>query len=153
PILIKNTPEGAREYVVPSRIYPGKFFVLPQSPQIFKQLSMVAGFDRYYQIARCFRDEDPRADRQPEFTQVDIEMSFIDEADIYALGQGLVNALFKDVLGDETQTPSQRIPFDEAMEKCGPNKPDLRFDLPLVNVTAIAGRSDFKVFKDVVTRG
>jgi len=153
PILIKNTPEGAREYVVPSRIYPGKFFVLPQSPQIFKQLSMIAGFDRYYQIARCFRDEDPRADRQPEFTQVDIEMSFIDEDDIYALGEGLMKAVFKEVLGEDIQTPFPRLTFDESMEKYGNDKPDMRFDLPLVNLTEVAGRSDFKVFKDVVSRG
>jgi aspartyl-tRNA synthetase len=153
PILIKNTPEGAREYVVPSRVYPGKFFVLPQSPQIFKQLSMISGLDRYYQIARCFRDEDPRADRQPEFTQVDIEMSFIDEEDIYAVGEGVIKAIFKEVLGVDLKTPFPHIPFNEAMDKYGSDKPDLRFDLPMVNVTAIAAKSDFKVFKDVVTRG
>ncbi len=152
PILIKNTPEGAREYVVPSRIYPGKFFVLPQSPQIFKQLSMISGLDRYYQIARCFRDEDPRADRQPEFTQVDIEMSFIDEDDIYSVGEGVMKTVFKEVLGVELKTPFPHIPFAEAMEKYGSDKPDLRFDLPMVNVTAIAAQSDFKVFKDVVGR-
>ncbi|HVM33218.1 MAG TPA: aspartate--tRNA ligase [bacterium] len=153
PILIKNTPEGAREYVVPSRIYPGKFFVLPQSPQLFKQLSMISGLDRYYQIARCFRDEDPRADRQPEFTQVDIEMSFIDEDDIYAVGEGVMKTVFKEVLGLDLKTPFPHIPFTEAMEKYGSDKPDLRFDLPMVNVTAIAEKSDFKVFKDVVGRG
>ncbi len=153
PILIKNTPEGAREYVVPSRIYPGKFFVLPQSPQIFKQLSMISGLDRYYQIARCFRDEDPRADRQPEFTQVDIEMSFIDEDDIYGVGEGVLKAIFKEVLGVDLKTPFPHISFNEAMDKYGSDKPDLRFDLPMVNVTAIAAKSDFKVFKDVVTRG
>lgn len=153
PILIKNTPEGAREYVVPSRVYPGKFFVLPQSPQIFKQLSMIAGLDRYYQIARCFRDEDPRADRQPEFTQVDIEMSFIDEDDIYAVGEGVLKAIFKEVLGVDLKTPFPHIPFSEAMDKYGSDKPDLRFDLPMVNMTAIVVKSDFKVFKDVVTRG
>ena len=153
PILIKNTPEGAREYVVPSRVYPGKFYVLPQSPQLFKQLSMVAGLDRYYQIARCFRDEDPRADRQPEFTQVDIEMSFIDEDDIYALGEGIMKAVFKAVLDEDIQTPFPRLSFEEAMDKYGSDKPDMRFDLPMVNVTAIAGKSDFKVFKDVVSRG
>jgi aspartyl-tRNA synthetase len=153
PILIKNTPEGAREYVVPSRIYPGKFFVLPQSPQLFKQLSMISGLDRYYQIARCFRDEDPRADRQPEFTQVDIEMSFIDEDDIYAIGEGVMKAVFKEVLGVELKTPFPHISFNEAMDKYGSDKPDLRFDLPMVNVTSIADKSDFKVFKDVVSRG
>jgi aspartyl-tRNA synthetase len=153
PILIKNTPEGAREYVVPSRVYPGKFYVLPQSPQLFKQLSMIAGLDKYYQIARCFRDEDPRADRQPEFTQVDIEMSFIDEDDIYAVGEGVMKAVFKEVLGVELQTPFPRLTFDEAMEKYGSDKPDMRFDLPLVNVSAIAAKSDFKVFKDVIERG
>jgi len=153
PILIKNTPEGAREYVVPSRIYPGKFFVLPQSPQIFKQLSMISGLDRYYQIARCFRDEDPRADRQPEFTQVDIEMSFIDEDDIYAVGEGLIKAIFKDVLNDDLKTPFPHISFHDAMEKYGSDKPDLRFDLPMVNVTEISAKSDFKVFKEVIGRG
>ncbi len=153
PILIKNTPEGAREYVVPSRIYPGKFFVLPQSPQLFKQLSMISGLDRYYQIARCFRDEDPRAYRQPEFTQVDIEMSFIDEDDIYALGEGIMKTLFKEVLGQDLKTPFPHIAFCDAMEKYGSDKPDLRFDLPMGNVTAISAKSDFKVFKDVVTRG
>src|SRR5579871_1562717 len=153
PILIKNTPEGAREYVVPSRVYPGKFYVLPQSPQLFKQLSMISGLDRYYQIARCFRDEDPRADRQPEFTQVDIEMSFIDEDDIYALGEGVMKAVFKEVLGQEIKAPFPHITFNEAMDKYGSDKPDLRFDLPMVNVTAIAAKSDFKVFKDVITRG
>ena len=153
PILIKNTPEGAREYVVPSRVYPGKFYVLPQSPQIFKQLSMVAGLDRYYQIARCFRDEDPRADRQPEFTQVDIEMSFIDEDDIYGLGEGIMKNVIKEVMGEDIETPFPRITFEESMNKYGNDKPDLRFDMPMVDVTAIAGKSDFKVFKDVVTRG
>lgn len=153
PILIKNTPEGAREYVVPSRVYPGKFYVLPQSPQLFKQLSMIAGLDKYYQIARCFRDEDPRADRQPEFTQVDIEMSFIDEDDIYAVGEGVMKAVFKEVLGVDLKTPFERIPFDEAMEKYGSDKPDMRFDLPMVDVSAVAAKSDFKVFKDVLGRG
>lgn len=153
PILIKNTPEGAREYVVPSRVYPGKFYVLPQSPQIFKQLSMVAGLDRYYQIARCFRDEDPRADRQPEFTQVDIEMSFIDEDDIYGLGEGIMKNVFKEVLGEDIKTPFPRISFEESMNKYGNDKPDIRFDMLMVDVTVIAGKSDFKVFKDVVTRG
>ena len=153
PILIKNTPEGAREYVVPSRVYPGKFYVLPQSPQLFKQLSMISGLDRYYQIARCFRDEDPRADRQPEFTQVDIEMSFIDEDDIYAVGEGVMKAVFKEVLGVDLKTPFPHISFNEAMDKYGSDKPDLRFDLPMVNVTDIAAKSDFKVFKDVIARG
>ncbi len=153
PILIKNTPEGAREYVVPSRIYPGKFFVLPQSPQLFKQISMISGLDRYYQIARCFRDEDPRADRQPEFTQVDIEMSFIDEDDIYAIGEGVMKTVFKEILDVDLVTPFPHIPFNEAMEKYGSDKPDLRFDLPMVNVTTIANQADFKVFKDVIGRG
>jgi len=153
PILIKNTPEGAREYVVPSRVSPGKFFVLPQSPQLMKQTCMIAGLDRYYQIARCFRDEDLRADRQPEFTQVDIEMSFADEDDIYAIGEGVMKTVFKDVLGEDLKTPFPRITYEEAMERYGTDKPDLRFDLPLVDVTAIATKSDFKVFKDVTSRG
>jgi len=153
PILIKNTPEGAREYVVPSRVNPGKFFVLPQSPQQLKQICMISGLDKYYQIAKCFRDEDLRADRQPEFTQIDIEMSFIEEEDIYRLGEGLMKSIFKAALGEDIQTPFQRMTYDEAMGKYGSDKPDMRFDLPMVDVTATAAKSDFKVFKDVVGRG
>jgi aspartyl-tRNA synthetase len=153
PILIKNTPEGAREYVVPSRVNPGKFFVLPQSPQQLKQICMVAGMDKYYQVAKCFRDEDLRADRQPEFTQIDIEMSFIEEEDIYRLGEGLMKAVFKAALGVDIQTPFHRMTHAEAVGRYGSDKPDMRFDLPLTDVTAIAAKSDFKVFKDVTSRG
>ncbi len=153
PILIKNTPEGSREYVVPSRVNPGKFFVLPQSPQQLKQTCMIAGLDKYFQIAKCFRDEDLRADRQPEFTQIDIEMSFIDEEDIYRVGEGLMKAIFKGALGEDLKIPFQRLTYDEAVERYGNDKPDLRFDLPLVNVSVIAAKSDFKVFKDVIARG
>jgi aspartyl-tRNA synthetase len=153
PILIKNTPEGAREYVVPSRVNPGKFFVLPQSPQQLKQICMISGLDKYYQIAKCFRDEDLRADRQPEFTQIDIEMSFIDEEDIYRLGEGLMKSIFKAALGEDIQTPFQRMTYEEAVGKYGSDKPDMRFDLPMVDVSAIAAKSDFKVFKDVIARG
>jgi len=153
PILIKNTPEGAREYVVPSRVSPGKFFVLPQSPQQLKQICMVAGLDKYYQIAKCFRDEDLRADRQPEFTQIDIEMSFIDEEDIYKLGEGLMKKIFKETLGVDITTPFERISYDEAMEKYGTDKPDMRFALPMVNVGAVVAKAQFKVFNDVLGRG
>ena len=153
PILIKNTPEGSREYVVPSRVNPGKFFVLPQSPQQLKQTCMIAGLDKYFQIAKCFRDEDLRADRQPEFTQIDIEMSFIDEEDIYRVGEGLLKAIVKASLGEDLKTPFPRLTYEEAMNRYGNDKPDLRFDLPLVEVGEIAAKSDFKVFKDVITRG
>ena len=153
PILIKNTPEGSREYVVPSRVNPGKFFVLPQSPQQLKQTCMIAGLDKYFQVAKCFRDEDLRADRQPEFTQIDWEMSFVDEEDIYRVGEGLMKSIFKDALGQDLKTPFPRLTYAEAVEKYGNDKPDLRFDLPLVTVSAIAAKSDFKVFKDVIARG
>lgn len=153
PILIKNTPEGSREYVVPSRVNPGKFFVLPQSPQQLKQTCMIAGLDKYFQIAKCFRDEDLRADRQPEFTQIDIEMSFIDEEDIYQVGEGLLKAIVKASLGEDLNTPFPRLTYEDAMNRYGNDKPDLRFDLLLVDVGEIAAKSDFKVFKDVIARG
>ena len=153
PILIKNTPEGSREYVVPSRVNPGKFFVLPQSPQQLKQTCMIAGLDKYFQVAKCFRDEDLRADRQPEFTQIDWEMSFIDEEDIYRVGEGLMKAILKGALGEDIKTPFPRLTYAEAVDRYGNDKPDLRFDIPLVNVSAIAAKSDFKVFKDVIARG
>jgi len=153
PILIKNTPEGAREFVVPSRMNPGQFYVLPQSPQQLKQLSMIAGLDKYYQVARCFRDEDLRADRQLEFTQVDIEMSFITEEDVYRVGEMVMKAVFKEHLGEDLKTPFPRISFAESMEKYGNDKPDLRFGLPLVRVDAIARRSQFKVFTEVLEKG
>ena len=146
PMLSKSTPEGARDYLVPSRVHPGKFFALPQSPQIFKQILMSSGFDRYYQIVRCFRDEDLRADRQPEFTQLDIEMSFIDEEDIYKIIEGLMKKLFKDVLNIEIELPLKRIPFQEAIEKYGTDSPDLRYDLQLKDVDEVAKKSSFEVF-------
>ena len=146
PMLSKATPEGARDYLVPSRTHPGKFFALPQSPQIYKQLLMIAGFDRYYQIVRCFRDEDLRADRQPEFTQLDIETSFLDQGAIQETMEGLVRHLFKDVLGVELPTPLPRLTYAEAMRRYGSDKPDLRVPLELVDVADLVRGCDFKVF-------
>lgn len=153
PTLIKSTPEGARDYLVPSRKFPGRFFALPQSPQIFKQLLMVAGFDKYFQIARCYRDEDIRADRQPEFTQLDIEMSFVDEDDVIAMNEGLLKHLMKDLLNVEIRTPIRRIPFDEAIEKYGLDAPDIRFGMTLVDVSGICAEMEFKVFREIVAAG
>ncbi len=153
PMLTKSTPEGARDYLVPSRVNQGQFYALPQSPQLFKQLLMISGFDRYYQIVRCFRDEDLRADRQPEFTQIDLEMSFIGEDDIMAMTEGLVATLFKDVLDKEISLPFKRMPYDEAIDRYGLDKPDLRFDLELKNISDIVEGSDFKVFANVVKKG
>jgi aspartyl-tRNA synthetase len=146
PMLSKATPEGARDYLVPSRTHPGKFFALPQSPQIYKQLLMISGFDRYYQIVRCFRDEDLRADRQPEFTQLDIETSFLDQADIQQLMEGLIRHLFKQVLGVELPDPVPRMSYAEAMRRYGSDKPDLRIALELVDVADLVRGCDFKVF-------
>ncbi|MBS3095321.1 aspartate--tRNA ligase [Candidatus Woesearchaeota archaeon] len=150
PMLVKPTPEGARDYVVPSRVNPGRFYALPQSPQLYKQILMVAGFDRYFQLARCLRDEDLRADRQPEHTQIDIEMSFANPEDVFAIGEGMLKAVFKDVINVDIKTPFKRIPYKTAMEKYGSDKPDLRFGMELVDVTKIAGQSDFSVFKNAV---
>lgn len=153
PILTKSTPEGARDYLVPSRMRPGEFFALPQSPQLFKQLLMVSGFERYYQIARCFRDEDLRADRQPEFTQVDLEASFLSQDQLFEMMEQLMAQLFKTIVGVDIPTPFQRITYKEAMEKYGSDKPDLRFGLELVDVCDIMQNSGVKVFASVIGKG
>ncbi|MBT4364620.1 MAG: aspartate--tRNA ligase [Desulfobacteraceae bacterium] len=153
PMLTKSTPEGARDYLVPSRVNQGSFFALPQSPQLFKQLLMISGFDKYYQIVKCFRDEDLRADRQPEFTQIDMEMSFVGEDDVMDIAEGLVTNLFKDVLGKDLITPFERIPYDEAISRYGLDKPDLRFGLELKDISDIVENTGFKVFASVVKKG
>lgn len=153
PFLTRSTPEGARDYLVPSRVNPGLFYALPQSPQIFKQLLMISGFDRYYQIVRCFRDEDLRADRQPEFTQIDIEMSFVGEDNIIDVSEGMMAALFKDVLDVDVKTPFLRLSYKEALDRFGLDKPDTRFVLELKDISDIVEDSGFKVFSSVVKKG
>jgi aspartyl-tRNA synthetase len=153
PVLGRSTPEGARDYLVPSRVHPGTFYALPQSPQLYKQILMVAGYDRYVQVARCFRDEDLRADRQPEFTQLDLEMSFVDADDVIGVIDGLMARLAKDELGIELKLPLPRMTYDEAMERYGHDAPDLRFGLPLIDCTDLAEKSDFRVFASVAHSG
>lgn len=148
PLLVRATPEGARDYMVPSRVNPGMFYSLPQSPQLYKQILMASGCDRYYQIAKCLRDEDLRSDRQPEFTQIDIEMSFVKEEDIFALNENLMKAIMKEARGIDIKTPFMRIGYNECIERYGSDKPDLRFRLELTDVTDIAHRSEFNVFKN-----
>jgi aspartyl-tRNA synthetase len=153
PMLTKSTPEGARDYLVPSRVNPGKFYALPQSPQIFKQILMVAGFERYFQIVRCFRDEDLRADRQPEFTQLDVEMSFVERDDVLAIMEKMIAEVFKVAIGAELSLPMRRLSYDEAMEKYGSDKPDLRFDMEIFDLSEAMRGSDFKVFESVLAAG
>ena len=153
PVLTRSTPEGARDYLVPSRVNAGKFYALPQSPQLFKQLLMISGMDRYYQIVRCFRDEDLRADRQPEFTQIDMELSFIEEEDIYEIIEGMMRNLFKDVLNIEVSTPFARMDYQEAMARFGTDRPDTRFGLELVDLTETVRDCGFNVFQSVVKKG
>ncbi len=153
PMMMKSTPEGARDYLVPSRVHQGKFYALPQSPQIYKQLLMISGYDRYVQLARCFRDEDLRADRQPEFTQIDLEMSFVDVDDLLEIGEGLVHRLFKDVLGVEIPLPLPRMTFADAMNKYGSDKPDTRFGMEIQDISDVVKDIDFVVFKSALENG
>lgn len=153
PTLIKSTPEGARDYLVPSRVHKGSFFALPQSPQLYKQLLMLSGFDRYMQIARCYRDEDLRADRQPEFTQIDLEMSFVEKEDVFAIAEGYIKRLFKDVLDADIPTPLTRLTYTEAMENYGSDKPDTRFDMKIKDLSDIVENCGFGVFADTVKNG
>ena len=153
PVLCKSTPEGARDYLVPSRVNKGKFYALPQSPQIYKQLLMVAGMERYFQIAKCFRDEDLRADRQPEFSQIDVEMSFVDEEQVMDLGEKLVATIFKEVKGIDVTLPLMRMTYDEAMDRYGSDKPDLRFGMEIHDVTSVFEHTNFSVFKNVIEDG
>ena len=153
PILVKSTPEGARDYLVPSRVHEGKFFALPQSPQIYKQLLMVSGMDRYYQIARCFRDEDLRADRQPEFTQIDLEMSFVEMDDILTTNEGFIKRLFKEILDVEIEIPITRMKYNDAIEQYGSDKPDTRFDMKIIDVSEAVKNCEFSVFSGAIANG
>jgi len=153
PMMIKSTPEGARDYLVPSRIHNGKFYALPQSPQIYKQLLMVSGFDRYIQLARCFRDEDLRADRQPEFTQIDMELSFVDVEDILEINEGLFKRLFKEVMGRELETPFERMSYTDAMNNYGSDKPDIRFDMKIQDISDLVKDCGFGVFTGAIENG
>ena len=150
PVLCKSTPEGARDYLVPSRVNKGKFYALPQSPQIFKQLLMVGGIERYFQIAKCFRDEDLRSDRQPEFTQVDLEMRFVDQEDVMSLTERLVAHVFKEIRGIDIKLPLMRMKYDVAMDKYGSDKPDLRFGLEIQDITEVFKNTEFSMFKNVI---
>lgn len=153
PMLIKSTPEGARDYLVPSRVFPGNFFALPQSPQLYKQLTMLSGFDKYFQIARCFRDEDLRADRQPEFTQIDLEMSFVDSEVVMQMAEGFMKRVYKEVLNKDIKTPFRRMKYKEAMDRFGSDKPDLRFEMELQDLTSVLKGTEFRVFKSAIDAG
>jgi len=152
PMLTRSTPEGARDYLVPSRVNAGRFYALPQSPQLFKQLLMIAGMDRYYQIVKCFRDEDLRADRQPEFTQIDLELSFVDEEQVISMTEGMIKALFKETPGLDLTPPFNRLTFDDSMDRFGTDRPDMRFGMELVDLTAIAAECSFKVFRSIADK-
>src|SRR5208337_2637914 len=153
PILWKATPEGARDYLVPSRVNPGKFYALPQSPQLLKQILMIGGFDRYYQIARCFRDEDLRANRQPEFSQIDIEMTCPRPEDVQSIAEGMIASVYRTVLDIDVKPPFPRMQYADAIERFGIDKPDMRFDLELKNLTAAFKGASFKVFAEILARG